>query len=375
MKRKKIYTILLICTVCGIGFVALLFTISERGLHRDNSFIRRFPGHPAIKAKELDLTYSSYYIAGADNGQIYLGNTEAPLHLVILDTTLQEKQTIRMALDQDSLPFRFVQLRVIPPHFFLADGMVPYIGRGNTTDWKARSILNAPAYFARIEPIDSTNLLIRAISSETKEHVLGKISLLDTSKVALSHELLQKQVDGMFDTDGVMQYNRQLEKLVYTYHYRNQYIVADDELQLNLLGKTIDTVSRAQIKVGSIASKNQHKMAAPALTVNRYSATYGDYLFVNSNLIGRYESIDMWDQASVIDVYNLVENTYEFSFYVYHIGENKLKSFQVLNDKFIGLIGTHIVTYQLSRYRFKNLWPASKEEANHKITAIKDGSL
>jgi hypothetical protein len=280
-----------------------------------------------------------------------------------------------MALDQDSLPFRFVQLRVIPPHFFLADGMVPYIGRGNTTDWKARSILNAPAYFSRIEPIDSTNLLIRAISSETKEHVLGKISLLDTSKVALSHELLQKQVDGMFDTDGVMQYNRQLEKLVYTYHYRNQYIVADDELQLNLLGKTIDTVSRAQIKVGSIASKNQHKMAAPALTVNRYSATYGDYLFVNSNLIGRYESIDMWDQASVIDVYNLVENTYEFSFYVYHIGENKLKSFQVLNDKFIGLIGTHIVTYQLSRYRFKNLWPASKEEANHKITAIKDGSL
>lgn len=375
MIRKKIYITLLICTVCGIGFVTLLFTLSEKELHRDNSFIRRFPGHPAIKAKELDLTYSSYYIAGADNGQIYLGNTEAPLHLVILDTTLQKKQTIRLALDQDSLPFRFVQLRVVPPHFFLADGMVPYIGRGNTTDWKASSILNVSAYFAKVEPIDSANLLIRSISSETKEHVLGKISLLDTSKVALSHELLQKQVDGMFDTDGVLQYNRQLQKLVYTYHYRNQYIVADDDLQLNLLGKTIDTVSRAQIKVGTIASKNQHKMAAPALTVNKYSATYGDYLFVNSNLIGRYEPIETWDQASVIDVYNLVENTYEFSFHVYNIGEDKLKSFQVLNDKFIGLIGTHVVTYQLSRRRFKNLWPASKEVVDPKITAIKDGSL
>ncbi|MEP5341652.1 MAG: hypothetical protein ABJL44_04515 [Algibacter sp.] len=361
MIRKKTYTTLLISTIVSIGFVTLLFSISEKGLHRDNSFIRRFPGHPAIYKKKLDLTYNSYYIAGADQGQIYLGNSTAPLNLMILDTTLQEKQEIRLALDQNTLPFRFLQLRVIPPYFFLADGMVPYIGRGNTTDWKAKSILNVNAYFAKIEPIDSANLVIRAVSSKTKENVLGKISLLDTSRVDLSHDLLQKQVDGMFDTDGVLLYNHQLQKLMYTYFYRNQYIVANDSLQLSLLGKTIDTISQAQIKVGTIVSKKQQKMASPALLVNGNSATYGSYLFVNSKLVGRYEPIEIWDQASVIDVYNIEKNTYEFSFYVYNIEKHKLKSFQVLNDKFIGLIGNHIVTYQLDTNRFKNLLPTSKE--------------
>ncbi|GAA3623412.1 hypothetical protein GCM10022397_06450 [Flavivirga jejuensis] len=347
--------------VCGIGFIALLFTLSEKGLHRDNSFIRRFPGHPAIKAKALDLTYNSYYIAGADAGQIYLGNFTAPLNLMILDTSLQKKQEIRLALDQDSLLFQFVQLRVIPPYFFLVDGITPYISRGNTTDWKAHSIMDKPAYFSKVTPIDSASLAIQSVSSRTKENVLGKISLSDTSKVTFSYNLLQRQIDGLFDTDGVLQYNHQLQKLVYTYFYRNQYIVADKDLQLNFFGKTIDTISRAQIKVGTITSKNQQKLAAPALLVNKYSATYGSYLFVNSKLIGRYESIDIWKQASIIDVYNLMDNTYEFSFYVYNIGKDTLKTFRVLNDKFIGLIGNHIVTYQLNRNRFKNLLPVSKD--------------
>ena len=361
MKRKKIYTILLICIISGLGVVALLFSLSERGLHRDNSFVRRFPGHPAIKANELDLKSPFYYIAGADQGQIYLGNSVAPLNLLILDTILQKKQTIRMALDRDTLPFRLVQLRVIPPYFFLADGTVPYIGRGNTSDWKAQSILNMPAYFSKIEPIDSLNLVIKSLSSKTNEDVIGKINLSSSGEINVSHELLQKQVDGLFGTDGILQYNQQLQKLVYTYYYRNQYIVADNDLQLDLRGKTIDTISQAQIKVGTIASKNQKKMAAPALMVNRYSATYGACLFVNSKLVGRYESIKMWDQASIIDVYNIVENTYLFSFYVYNIGKSKLKSFQVLGDTFIGLIGNHIVTYQLNKNRFKSLLSASKE--------------
>ncbi|MDO5986533.1 hypothetical protein Q4Q39_03850 [Flavivirga amylovorans] len=367
MTHKKTYISLFICTVCGIGGMFLLFSLSEHKLHRDNSFTRRFAGHPAIKAKQLNLTYNSYYIAGADQGKIYLGNSIAPFHLITLDTALQNKETIRLTINQDSLPYKSIQLRVIPPYFFLMDGAMPYIFKGKTTDWKARSIMNIPPYFSQVEPIDSANLFIRGVSGKTRENVLGKINLSGTGKVSLSHDLLQKQIDGIFDTDGTLQYNHQLQKLVYTYYYRNQFIVADTNLQLNHLGKTIDTISHAQIKVGTIASKNQQKMAAPPLTVNKNTATYGNYLFVNSKLIGKYEPIHIWERASIIDVYNLVENTYEFSFYIYGIKKDKLKSFRVLHDKFIGLIGNHIVTYQLDTSLFKNLLTNSKEDADSKI--------
>ncbi len=106
------------------------------------------------------------------------------------------------------------------------------------------------------------------------------------------------------------------------------------------------------IQVGAIASKNQRKLAAPALTVNSYCATSGNYLFVNSKRLGKTESLFLWKKSSVIDIYDLTENNYQFSFYVADIETHKLTTFQVLNDKFIGLIGNHIVTYQLGD-RFK----------------------
>ncbi len=88
----------------------------------------------------------------------------------------------------------------------------------------------------------------------------------------------------------------------------------------------------------------------------------------------------MQKQASVIDVYDIEENAYKFSFYVYHIGKEKLKTFQVLDDKFIGMIGDHIITYQLSTYRFNKLKPEPKEgmaskqhnQDNINNTAVRD---
>ena len=356
-----------------MGLVTLLFALSEDSLHRDNSFIRRFPQHPAMKTHQLDLKYNSYYIAGVERGNIYLGNPTAPMLVTILDTALLEKKEVQIGIGRDSLPFRHIQLRVLPPYFFFMDGTVPFILRGNISDWESRSIMmNEPIYFSKVQAIDSVTLAVRTSSSRTNEHVLGTISLLDTARIDLSHELLQTQAHGLFDTDGTLQYNSQLNRLVYSYLYRNQYIVADDDLQLDHFGKTIDTVSQAQVQVARIASKNRRELAAPPLMVNKYSATYGNYLFVNANLIGRHEPTEMWEIASIIDVYNIVENTYQFSFYIQDIGNEKLKNFQVHNDKLIGLIGNHIVIYQLDENRFKDLWPTTKEFIDQKITAISE---
>lgn len=359
MTQKKLHTTLLICTLASIGIVTLMFALTKKDVERHNSINRGFLYEPPKKTHELDLTVNSYYIAGAAEGRIYLGNVTAPFNLMILDTTLQQKQEVglRLDYDNDSLPYRSPQLRVVPPHFFVMDGTIPFIFRGSTSDWKASLAMDRPIYFLQAQPFDSVNLVIRGNSSLTNENVLGKINLLDSTKITISDKLLQKQVDGIFDTDGTLQYNQQLGKLVYTYFYRNQYIVADDNLQLQLRGNTIDTISQVQLEVGTIASTGQRKLASPALRVNKASATYGNYLFVNSNLLGQREPIERWERTSVIDVYDLVENTYQFSFYVDDIGQDKLKAFQVLNDKFIGLIGNHIVTYQLSEDYFKDLKP------------------
>ncbi|NMH89700.1 hypothetical protein [Flavivirga algicola] len=363
MTQKKLYILLFISAIGSIGFISLLFAFTNKGPERDMSFKRGFLYDAPKKIHEMDLKYNGYYIAGAYKDKIYLGNPKSPLYLTVVDTALQSKEVIHITMDQDSLPLRSPQVRVVPPYFFLMDGTVPYVLRGKTRDWKGYSILENPLYFNNAQPMDSVTLAIRTMSSKTREFALGTIHLADSATMILSHELLKKQVDGVFDVDGTLQYNKQQHQLVYTYRYRNKYIVANDNLQLQNLGTTIDTISQAQIKVSTIASKNQQKMETPALRVNKYSSTSGNYLFVNSLLLGKAESIDMWDKSSVIDIYNLVKNHYEFSFYVEDIEKNKLKTFQTLSDKFIGLIGNHIVVYQLNKH-FK-----VKEEKKTFITA------
>src|SRR5690606_40140677 len=52
---------------------------------------------------------------------------------------------------------------------------------------------------------------------------------------------------------------RSLNKIVYIYYYRNEYIMANENLELEFRGKTIDTVSIAQLDIGINKSKGQRK--------------------------------------------------------------------------------------------------------------------
>ena len=64
--------------------------------------------------------------------------------------------------------------------------------------------------------------------------------------------------------------------------------------------------------------------------------------------MGRYEPESMWNDASIIDVYNIKKRAYISSFYIYNVEKSKLRSFIVRGNKLYGLIGSHIVIYKIS---------------------------
>lgn len=336
-----------ITLLSSIAVVVLLFILSEDIIHHRNNFTRRFPHHPITKINELDLKHPSFYIAGIEKNKVYLGNYEAPLHVIVIDMWLQTKKSYVIRLSKSNLPFRSVQVRVQPPYFYLMDGTVPCIFRGNLTDWKAGLWMYDKVYFVKGEPINKESFAIRSVSSKNHENVLGTITINDVIKVRLAPQLLEKQIDGVFDTDGNLIYNEQLKKVLYTYYYRNEYLVCDDSLNLVHRGHTIDTISRAQIKVTTIHSKNQSKLSAPPIIVNKRTATFGNYLFVQAGLMGRYETEEMWDKSSIIDVYDFLKKTYLFSFYVPNLLNQKMTDFRVVEDVFVALYDYSIVTYKI----------------------------
>lgn len=326
----------------GAGSVVIAYLWSDRQIERNNAFIRKYIPHGLEKAGEYKLESNSYYIAGVDSQTIYLGNYNAPLYLKLVDAGLTKEENVRVEIKNTDLPFKRVRIRVNPPYFFLGDGSVPVLFRGNINDWRAKTFSFDDAYFLQFLSIDSTNLIISTTSTQTRSNALGWLSRInDSIHLALNTSILVRQLNGTFDTDGILLGNGD-DRIVYVYHYRNAYEVADKQLNYLRTGNTIDTISRVQLDVAYYEKENQYGIGGRSIMVNKAAACYGDYLYIHTDRLGRYEDDDVLRSAGIIDVYDFKELKYLHSFYFYHQPQEKMRDFMVYKDRIIALVGDRL---------------------------------
>lgn len=342
---KNTLGIMLLVAFASIVFIILLFISSENKMHKENPFIRRFPQGSAARVAKTDLKNTNLYIAGATNESVYLTNKNAPLKVYEYDADLDNRRQYTIKLENEDYPFKSLQLKIVYPHFFLFDKTVPVIYKGLVSDWKASIITQRQYSFSDILfTSDSTSIFSGQIPS-TKVNTLAHISNQDTCSVFTNNSILQKQIDGIFDTDGTMQYSFELKKFIYTYYYRNQYIITDEQLNLESRGKTIDTISVAQIKVDKILKSGDIKMAAPPLVVNNFTTVTNNLLMVNSMLRGKFEEKKVWKNAAVIDVYDISNQTYLLSFYVFDENEFRMKNCYATQKALYIISGHYLLKY------------------------------
>lgn len=353
VKPKKTSFTISVLAVLGSMVVTVLFLSSEKQIKRNNAFIRRYIPHPVEKIGQYDLEYNSYYIAGVDGKTIYLGNYTAPLSMTTLDTSLKKMEEFQIAIDSMHLPYRRVNIAVAPPYFYVGDGTVPILFKGRTRDWKANIMSYKDVYFNQFIVADSTRIGISTISSKTQSNTLGLIKKTkDSIDLKLHTEILSKQIDGKFGTDGLILWNEYLQGFIYTYFYQNSYEVTDKNLSHQFTGKTIDTISKPILDIAHYTTKNQYKLSGNSVFVNRQTATYGNYLYIHSTRLGRYEDENALRYASIIDIYNLTDNTYAFSFYLYHQIDKKLRQFMVYKDLLVAIVDDTLWLYRLKPKHF-----------------------
>lgn len=348
------------CFVFAVLVVVTLYAASYTIVHQPNSFLREYRKFAADKAGELDLTYNSFYIAGVTATHVYLGNVTAPFKMLVVNHALTDTQHVQLTLKNNANPWLYMRtmITVDSPYFYMADGVMPAVFRGTLGEWQAERITADSTYFTRMVPISATSFAIRTNSYPSLDNVLGKIQI-DTPHVKLAHGLLERQVDGVFCTDGELFYNNDLNKLVYTYYYRNGYIVCDTNLNLEYRGHTLDTFRRAQIKVGYVKSDSSRKLTYKKY-VNVRSHTSGNYLFIKSGLLAKNDPRNLFDKATVIDVYDLRRNVYAFSMILanYKEGTN-LSNFRVFkNQELFAIYDQYLLRYTLEPSYFHEVMPA-----------------
>ena len=344
--RLKFTILLLVVTaILSTVFIALLNYMSEDLSKNHNSFIRNFH-FLAEKRNEMVFDYNSNYIAGIGKDKIYLGNYGAPFQVTVLDTALNVLAQPKIELVPENLTFHSAVVRVRPPYFFFIDGTTPCVFRGMLTDWKATLQWKDSTWFSHPEIIDSVTIAFKT-SKENLEATIGTLNIPD-GKVNFASDVLTRQIDGRFDSDGTLQFDSLTNRLTYLYRYRNQYTLAGRDLNVITRGKTIDTISKAKIEVADIEERRERKMSKPPLIVNKGNVVYKNLLFVNAGLVGRYEDPQMWKESSIIDVYDTDSKSYISSFYIYNVGGKKVRSFMVREDMLYAMIGNSIVSYRLN---------------------------
>ncbi|WP_297332252.1 MauE/DoxX family redox-associated membrane protein [Flavobacterium sp.] len=352
---RKVFSVMAIIGIAATMTVISLYYFSEQETHRNNAFIRRYPHDPTSLWKGFEIEYNSYYIAGERDGKIYLGNTTAPSHVLEVNTNTDQLSVAKIELPNASrLRLTAPKVRIDGSNFYLVDAGKPAIFKGSLDDWQAYLYWEGTHPFQQLEPCRDTKFAFSVIADSLNQHTVGVLDA-ETGSVKIAKGLLRGQSGEIFDTDGMLHYNPASDRILYLYYYRNEFSSCDLTLKNAVKGKTIDTISQAVIPIARENSGRVRTIASPPLIINNYSCSSAGYLFVKSERLGRYEKGNMLDDASIIDVYDLKHQTYEFSFYLYNYKDEKIRSFRVYQNILVGLTEHHIVFYKLDKERFQLL--------------------
>jgi hypothetical protein len=231
------------------------------------------------------------------------------------------------------------------PFVYLEDGTDGNLFTAKLGRLNEAAIFKTPPYTAAVN-VNEYSWVFRCIGNN-EENILVKQSL-DQKIIVSNTNLHQKQVEGLFSTDGMLLRIPNTSNLVYLYYYRNQFFCADSNLKLLYRGKTIDTVSHASITIAHIESTGVSTFSSPPLVVNKNCSVNEQYLFVNSALSANNESHSVLNDFSIIDVYELKDGRYKFSFYLPNFRDKKASSFKVINNKLITICDHFIMTYNFN---------------------------
>lgn len=345
--RKKLL-IIIACIFLSILPIYIFHRQSNKVFSRKNDFTRFFPPHFITSRKVLDIgIISRPIIFGVVRECIYIGTPSNPESFKEINYKTGEVTSFELNVNKDQkIAWGALRIKINSQGIYLTEGITPTI---LYSDLKALHPVRLPidsVHFSKCLPISPSSFVLKTYDAKLQQNILAKETLHPIT-VKRMPNILEKQVDGIFCTDGELHYNRKNNHLIYVYHYRNQFIGMDTGMNILYKGKTIDTVSHAKIKVTKISAEGSDRfvLAAPPLVVNKKSYADGNHLFIHSSLIAKNEKITDSRQKSVIDVYSLKDQRYVYSFYIPEYGGTRIRDFAVHNNTLIALYDNHIIAF------------------------------
>jgi hypothetical protein len=334
---KQSLAILVSIAVIVTALLWLLSSIVTKSNHQQNSFIRLLPPHATDSILSIMLPNSSFYPVSMNKYEIWFHEAKVGSNMSyrLKERTLQNRPGSPVQSD-------LVVGENVNYSISRIDGTIEMTQDKNRSVYQP--VLKLRDYTA-FSAINDTSIVYRFPSSDFNKNILALSNFTDSSTI-MNDSVLEKQIDGVFCTDGSLHYSNALDIVVYVYSYRNEYLILNRGLVLKQKGKTIDTTARASLKVTRL--KDRITLSAPPLVINRVSRVAGNKLYILSDRMAANEFASRWKELSVIDVYDISNQTYKYSFYVLNQNKTKLTSFLVDDQHLLVQFGSMHTLFKLN---------------------------
>lgn len=341
-------------SLMAVMLMTILYAIADKDSRYRNNFTRSIISDIIEQQNILD-TKGDYYIAGITKDQIFLGNRKDSLDLLITDINLNHAKHIRLTIQNEpTIHLRETYIEIDSPFFYIKDGGAPGIFQGRMGYWTAQRILAHTPYFTQAVRTAEKSFTIQSIGNKTGNKVTQNAlsSVSGTSGIKSNVDIFGEDTD-FLTSSGLLRYSRKLNKLVYIYFYKNEYLLMDTSLNLAHKYKVIDPTAQANLKPIEI-KEGRFSLASPKSFINNTAQVYEQWLLINSTSKASNETTEAFDNASIIDVYDLETGQYTYSFYIPDYDGIKLENFKAVNHQLIGTFKNHVISYSLNKKAFKD---------------------
>lgn len=310
------------------------------------NFSRKIVNTLKSEHKIIELPISNYYFAGNHGDTLFLANRKTPLLLSSIIPDFNSVKVDKIKLDNYKYQFVSVTINVLYPYFSIWDGKVPVIFEGELPSLEAYDSGINQLYFSRFTMLAPQKYVFKTMLFKTKESELGILNTA-SKEYHIFPNVLNAQLDGVFDTDGNIAIDRNNEKIVYTHFYRDEIITTDFALGNIQRKRTIDSLSNMSIETIKLES-GQTKLVKSPSAINRMQTVSGNKFYNVSRMRGKNESFKDFRKNDVIDVYEAMTKKYLYSFYIKN--DKRIKIKDILSTKHYLYV---LSDKNITRYTFK----------------------
>jgi hypothetical protein len=329
-----------------MGIIAViglyLTSLKEEGF----DFTRNLKGQ-LLPVKVITLDNRFFYLAGEWFPYIYLGNNYVPDTLWRIELNLRGSLQ-KFTFDKNNKIQGATYVQVHSSQLFISDLTHYKLFRGSLKDATLVQVERKQQLFADAIPVSNTSVVTRELDGYSKEYIIAK-RIAGNSVTIRNDTILEKQIDGIFCTDGMLRYSESANVLVYIYYYRNQFIVIDTALHVQYRRHTIDPIFKARIKVAELTKDRTVTLASPPYLVNAACALYKHNILINSNIRSKDQSSKSFEEGSTIDIYDIRSGAYQASFEIPKFRNSKLREFKIYNGYLFALHDNYLVLYDASK--------------------------